>query len=369
MAGALALIVPRVLNDETAAPEIVLADNALVARPLPIWTAAREAFETKRARVAFIGDSTTAGLGSGPSLYEEAKARSWPTQLATLLSERGLPAQAASFFGESGFSTNAAAADPRIGMGPGWVTTSSIAVPGGGAFANPNTSDPLTFRPGSPADTVVVYDAPEAFTAVMTLAVNGRPIESQARTAPNGFRVTTATFPYEIAPSISYASEVDGGAQAAARVVGMEVYDSAAAEVALWNMGYSGSMTSHWVGLASYGPDLTFICLGINDLGQNVPVETYERNIRTIAATAKRSGDVVLIVPNRIDPGAVPLARQKAYEQALERIAAEMKLPLIRVPAMFGEFAAAAPFMFDDVHPNAAGYRKIAEAAAVLMLR
>jgi lysophospholipase L1-like esterase len=334
-----------------------------------------------RARVVFIGDSTTAGLGAGPSLYEGAKAGSWPTQLADLLDRAGLPSHSASFFGDSGFLSHMEVADPRIELGSGWTLAASVITAGGYPFIDTTTTEPITFLPGVTADTLVVYDVPQASSAAMNVTIDDAPLKSiKPEGSPAGrLRRTTVRFPFEVDPAIDFAPEVNGGAFAGTELVGMDVYDSTAADVALWNLGFSGSTTSQWIGhspisplavVAELNPDLTFVSLGINDLGANVPVETYRQNIRAIVMAANRTGDVVLVVPNEIDPRAAPFGRQRAYERVLADLAREFDLPVINLPVVFGEFrhAKAAGYMFDGVHPSADGYRRIAQAAALILL-
>jgi lysophospholipase L1-like esterase len=287
------------------------------------------------------------------------------------LRQRGLPSRASSFFGDSAFLDRYSAADPRlVGL---WASVT--AQPGVGGYPLQSIGlTPLSFRLGVVADTVDIYDRPRADGATMEVTVQNRVARTVAP-ASGSFRRTTVTFPREPSPEITIRVTSQEPTLGPLHLLGMDAYDSTTPEVAVWNMGAAGFRTVEWLGagetLAAYDPDLTLINLGINDLGQALPVETYRRNMRTIVLAAKAAGDVVLIVPNQVNPSYFPLGRQQDYEAALRDLAAELGVVLFSVPAAIGEFsqAQASGFMADDTHPSAAGYARIADALAELLAR
>jgi lysophospholipase L1-like esterase len=111
--------------------------------------------------------------------------------------------------------------------------------------------------------------------------------------------------------------------------------------------------------LAEYQPDLLLLCYGGNDFLQKSGEEQTARNLAQMVQLARaQGGNVVLIgVPK---PG-VFLSSADFYQD----IAARFKLPFDGeiLPGILGNNR----LKSDLVHPNAAGYRKLAEALAELL--
>jgi lysophospholipase L1-like esterase len=334
------------------------------------WQAAREAVKTgRRAKIAIVSDSTSAGQGVGRNL-------AWPAVLAETLDPK-VPAHAGSFFGDGAFGIRLPASDPRLELGDGWTQDPTIFTIGGFPLANTTTTSWLIFRPGTPGDRVDIYDAAETFTAPMEVELQGGggviPPPSASTIRKTSFSFTRAAF-----PGIAIFAQANGGVFSGSRIIGVDVYDSTRADVAVWNMGISGATTALWLSqgkanplsmLATLDPDLTVICLGINDLGQNVTPAVYKANIRAIALSAKASGDVVLMVPNRISH---PEDRQQAYEAVLIELSNELHVPLVNLPSLLGRDigkAVAAGNMLDDLHPSLAAHRLIGPTVGELLLR
>jgi lysophospholipase L1-like esterase len=348
------------------------------------WRNARSAAlaNLARARVAAIGDSTTAGLGSAGALWTNSTTQAYPVQLAVYLSSRGLVAHSSSFFGDLGAVTEFPGTDPRISLGAGWLIDDNQPTLGGFPVVNATTSSPLAFRPQTVADRVEIYDVPLANGATMDVWVSGTTITSIAPPASPAIipRRTTISFPRNTDPEIAINARVNGGAIAGFQLIGMDAYDSTRADVAIWNMGASGTKTDFWltsghVGapldtLVSLRPDVTLVNLGINDMVMRTDPAVFKANMRAILLRADGAGDVVVIVPNRVDPLSVPIDLQKAYETALFELSTELAIPIVSIPSIIGEFeqARAVGYYFDDVHLSAAGYAKVAATLGELLL-
>lgn len=106
-------------------------------------------------------------------------------------------------------------------------------------------------------------------------------------------------------------------------------------------------------------PTLIILCHGGNDLLRKTGEDKAEANLRAMIALAKEKGIQVVMI-------AVPkLGLSLAPAPYYEKIATELKLP---IEAKILRSVLSSPSLKSDtVHPNAAGYRKIAEAMAELL--
>jgi acyl-CoA thioesterase-1 len=111
--------------------------------------------------------------------------------------------------------------------------------------------------------------------------------------------------------------------------------------------------------LARHRPRLLLLCTGGNDLLRRVDPAATEANLRRMVslATAQGAAVVLIAVP------AAPLARGIPYAA----VARDLGLPI--------EDRVLGTVLFDDalksdaLHPNAAGYRRMAEAVAAVLRR
>jgi lysophospholipase L1-like esterase len=107
--------------------------------------------------------------------------------------------------------------------------------------------------------------------------------------------------------------------------------------------------------LATHHPKLTILCFGGNDILQRKSLAALKTNLIQMIEMTKASGsDVLLIaVPNMTLFGLDPL-------DLYEEIAQETDIPLLS--GIFSEILSQPSLKSDQVHPNAAGYQKLAEA-------
>jgi lysophospholipase L1-like esterase len=106
-------------------------------------------------------------------------------------------------------------------------------------------------------------------------------------------------------------------------------------------------------------PKLVLLCMGGNDMLRKVDFATIESNLRAMAQLAKsRGAGVVLIgVPTPELFGAPP--------EFYDRIASELSLPLDK--KSLNDILFDRSLKSDMIHPNAAGYRRFAQALADLL--
>ncbi len=106
-------------------------------------------------------------------------------------------------------------------------------------------------------------------------------------------------------------------------------------------------------------PSLLILCHGGNDLLRQTGEAQAESNLRAMVSLAKGKGIQVLMlaVPK---PGWT-LAAPAYYE----KIAAEFKLPI--ETGILRSIMASSKLKSDTIHPNEAGYQKMAEAIAELL--
>jgi len=109
-------------------------------------------------------------------------------------------------------------------------------------------------------------------------------------------------------------------------------------------------------------PALLLLCTGGNDQRLNMSAQTATQNIRKMIHLAReRNVPVVLI--------AVPDLRLSSSGPPMyQKIAKEFGIP-IEKESLFKIFTDHSPFRTDIHHPNAQGYRLMAEAIALLILK
>jgi lysophospholipase L1-like esterase len=150
------------------------------------------------------------------------------------------------------------------------------------------------------------------------------------------------------------ASEADTYPSALSRLTGYAVI----------NAGVSGELSSEGLErlpstLEAHKPDLVILCHGANDMLRKRAPEEIAPNLSAMINITKQFGaDVILIgVP---EPG-IFLKPAPLYED----IARQHGVPC--EPTIIGEIVGDGALKSDYIHPNAAGYRKLAETIAALI--
>ena len=108
-------------------------------------------------------------------------------------------------------------------------------------------------------------------------------------------------------------------------------------------------------------PALLILCHGGNDLMQRLDKEDTAANLRTMVRTARERGVAVVLVG--VPAADLSLSPPPFYRQVAE----EFHIPYdgSTLPRILGTGS----LKSDYVHPNAAGYRRLAEALAKLLAR
>jgi len=111
--------------------------------------------------------------------------------------------------------------------------------------------------------------------------------------------------------------------------------------------------------IEEYQPRLVIVCLGGNDMLRKVSASTIKANLRQIVKTIRDRGiDVVLV-------GVPQPALITSAPEFYEEIAREFRIPYegrIVTSVLYSP-----DMKSDPIHPNAKGYRRIAEALAELL--
>ena len=103
----------------------------------------------------------------------------------------------------------------------------------------------------------------------------------------------------------------------------------------------------------SKNPGIVLITLGGNDLKNGVPRGTAFSNLKQIVESIQNSGAKVIIGGLK-----VPF-RDRGYGKAYEKLASETGAILI--PNIFKGIMGNSKLMSDPIHPNGAGYKKMAQ--------
>lgn len=351
--------------------------NYLSSQTLKKWRAAlgRARAGGNVARIAIVSDSTGRGAGSNGSPSTNAVVKSWPTQLAALLSASGTPAQADSFFGDGTFGVPLSTLDPRIGFTGGWAASGAITSLGG-KMLQASAAGTLSFTPAKARKSYDVYYPTNTGLGTFNIDIGGTGTIAVNTNTTIGFAKTTITAgAASTSPlNISYSS---GGACLIAGVEGKDPSDV----ISIINMGRSGSKASDWVAstgspwdslsaLAFLAPDLTAICLNINDWLAGTNIVTFKSQIQAVITSVLSSGDVILVTGVPSNTASASAAVQATFVAATYELARANGLPLLDMSMRFGSYVSANSlgFMFDSLHPTGAGYSDNSSAMRSMLL-
>ncbi len=345
------------------------------------WRAARSAVNAgaRNARVLFIGDSTTAGARANSGDVNDF-ANSFPSQAAALVPH----GSSSSWFGNNCQENIALATfDSRMSLGSWGATFSTVFTVGGYVpLADSSSGGNLTFTPTTNVDTFQIFYGNNTGLGTFAFSIDaGSPttinengslsIGTQTFTTTLGAH--TANFAYN---STGYYSDV----------IGVIATNSARKEVSFLNGGscsavaadFSNTSNGPWeptlIAANNIKPDITFIDLTINDWNAQTNTTTYTSELQTIISAAKATGDCVLMTGNASEFGVGSDANQttqRLYSNIVLSLAQANNCVTIDVQATFGggswTGANALGLMYDQLHPNAAGYVVIASWVAALL--
>ncbi|MEJ8404150.1 SGNH/GDSL hydrolase family protein [Brevundimonas vesicularis] len=359
----------------TAAPGGVLGRARFSVPDLPVWSAAVRTMQAggREARLLCIGDSVTQGYGAVSGGWTpNGRASAWPERLAAMMSGRGLPASAASVAGAGaadGASGGYSAYDPRVTMGAGW-SVNALTGMGGKLFSGAASSTGVwSFQPDGPVDRFDLWAVTNTALGVLTIETDGAVRATVNTTKAASMEVMTVAFPETAGPvSVRWAS---GGA---VFIAGGVAWRSDVKRARVINAGWGGARIADWIttdqpyraygSIPAAAPDLSVVCLTINDWNAGTAVATYKAGLGTLVDRCLTTGDVLLMTGCPSDPaqGKATYAAQAVLRDAVFEVAATRGLtaPIDGTALFGGSFGGG--LMFDSVHPNAAGQARIAEA-------
>jgi hypothetical protein len=345
---------------------------------------------TGYAKIGLLGDSTMAGAKAGTS--GAAKRATSPVTFLRdrLAATQNRPVIASNWIGDQRFqvtnSIDPYTFDGRFSQpdGVGFIATSG-ATPvsiGGGLMTNVTNGNRFGFLPEVATDTTDVHYAVNTTLGAFSISRNGGSAMAVNQSGASGMGKVTYSSPLNSSDPI-YLSRTSGGVY----VVGMDSYNSAIKSIRLFGMGWSGGRAADWAGtLTGFDPlngllalnlDLVVARFGTNDISNpgatttSTNATTYQASINKILDALLAAGtDVILATHYPMNPGVMSQAVQDTYAGYVRSIAAARDLKLHDTYARVGTWAAASADgkVYDNLHPNAAGYQDDAAALATLVM-
>lgn len=330
------------------------------------------------AKLAFVGDSITAGVGSNPSASNtDIRRRSFPALVSQILTARyGVKASNMGFFGDGWESGNFTTADPRVTRGTSWQTFTTM-VPGGWAHRDAtNTLTAINFVPSATVATdrldvwVLTYPGYGDFVVSTAGTFNGSGATNSASPGVKKYTISRT------ASTTAWSLQKSGSTPNAELIIlGMEAWVAADNPVRVWNMGAAGSKVGDWstpnepwnaknaLQNADYAPDLTVIGLTVNDWANATTETNYKNALAALVTAALVTGDCVLVagVPSNI--GTATVARQAEVTQWMLDIAAQYDVPAIIMTDRWvsQSYRPDRGLYYDGLHPSNVGYWDMAE--------
>jgi hypothetical protein len=355
----------------------ILSPSNTVARKWRIALAKAMA-GTQNAKLAFVGDSTTASM----------------TGVTVLSFQNTIASTVSKILNKSLFTTNNnctfgdflrnnpangyATVDPRFGgAGLAAWTQTAFATAGGCSFGNSTTTTTLAFTPLESFDQIDVYSLDNTGGyGQWTINVDGG--ASLGTVDNNGTRaIRKSSFSVALgAHTINIQRNGTGGQ---VYIFGIVTRNSTAKAIDIFNLGCGSSDTAFWAGstpgtgpsnaITTYAPDLTVIDLGINDRRLINYSSTFDTNLQAVVTAAKTSGDVLLCVPVPSDlaySAYTTTANIGAYNDAIYRIAAANNCQVFNKETLFQSYTLgqAGGLYIDQLHPNGPGYGVIGQQLA-----
>jgi lysophospholipase L1-like esterase len=335
------------------------------------------------ARILCIGDSTTFGTGSNNqngSAGGEMNALSYPTQLATLLNEFGVPANANGWMGDGSTAYETRATnDGRLVMGSAWseATVNSPSI-GGYFFQASTNTNALSFTPTNQVDTFVIWYVQAPSNGVLSAQINSGTVTNQNTAGTPGYKILSFTVTGTLGANTLNLKWSSGGK---VFVVGVEAYNSAVKQVCVINSGWSGAKVvdianngngySPFASYPTFAADICLISIGINDWVNSESLATFQSTLQGLVTQCLTTGNVILVTPppSSVSNGA-PQASQQAFINVILAIATSNNVPVIDNWNRWGPQAnnltmyaqsGAGP---GNLHPNMIGYNDFARVIA-----
>lgn len=354
--------------------------------PMRYWqrAVARVKAGKANATIACIGDSITAGsMADGVNPWTANKPLSYPSALASVLSgSYGISTCTGSVISDNSTTPHAGTVpqyDPRVTFGANWGASGAASTAGGQMIYSVSSAlgtlaaETFTFTPIASFDTVEVFWFRNTTTSTFTIDCGGAVLATCAGGSPS-VQKTVVTKTAGIGP-INIIRTVAAGSVAA--IVGINTYLSTTKTANVLNMGASAATTTVWNSVAGvyaplnvlpqYAPDLSVICLGINDAILNASTATIIANLSAIITVAQTTGDVVLVVPNAVDTSITSTINQANMQSAIYQVSATYGINVVDINQRWSGYTTSNTLGYmssDKTHPVQIGYQDIANIVA-----
>lgn len=333
---------------------------------------------TGRAKIAFPGDSTTAGnYADAGGTFNGLRSAAYPAKLKLLFRAAGIPAQDDSVWGNAAASAYSTY-DPRVTIGAGWAPAGGNPTAGGFSWANSSTTNALSFVPELPTNTFDVwYLAYSGFTnftigngtqSKTVTQAGGIPgtVQKATITIADGVPATPANYTWSIAKT---------GISGSTYILGFEAYDANSPMLALWNMGWQSSKSQDWNVistpekplnmLVALAPDHTHFNLLINNYALDGSTTQYDTDIRALFTAMQAVGGCSAQLGAPSASSATALATQASFASVLRAAMVAKNMAGADLVARWvsyvqGDakgFYAVAASVHNTVHPSALGHQ------------
>lgn len=341
------------------APPVQTRSTAAMTQTLTTLAAVRAGLAD--ARWIFIGDSVTSAIGATRA-----------TSLVTGVVNRLAAMSALAHRGFDICPSPDTSVDPRFTVGSGWAISGGVGPAGGSYYGATGASGSLTFAADFECDTVDIWLLHRAGGGTVQPKVKGNNWGAAIDTSVGSGWTKTTRNGFTSAPDNTFT--LTGPTGGDVYFLGFDAYHSTQRRVRIGNWGFPGSSSQGWASVASstdsfyfYGPDLTFIMLGINDANPGNPsspvtTSAFYSAMDTLVSISKIGGrDVVLMTPPQPSPSSGIQATVEGYNAQIFALAAAKDCPVIDLYTRFGVHGTNPDGLWaDNLHLTAKGYARAA---------
>ena len=321
--------------------------------------------------IAFYGDSTTFGSGSGSA---NPPTNGLVKRLQALLNSWHVPAAEGTIFAQQWSGTSPVDTRWTLGAGWSWTAGTNFGLAKKCNLGAPTTATgSLALAPGFVFDSFRVLYAQGGATGSTAINVDGGATLATLNTSGANGVAWSPT--YTVARAVH---TINFGAPTVNTVfiIGVQAWDSTTPAVRLSNGGVPVSATQDWIDNGTWGsmptafagaaPNLAIIDLGINDAQSGTALATTRANLVTLIQSAQ-AANVDLILASMVPTAEAVLAgitnSERAISQTLLSLALQYNCGFISKMDRWTDWATSngLGLYSDNFHPNGLGYADLAE--------